>query len=114
MKSYSCSLQQLFADQKKAHEKEPYPSIKLRKDRIDRLINILLKDKHKICKAVESDFGRRSHRNTLLVDVLPPLNSLKHARKNVDDWVKRENRKSNFPHGLLGASTIFAPYRWGS
>lgn len=97
------SLRQIFDIQKRAYLDDTYPSLKVRLDRIDRLISMLQKEQYVICEAIESDFGKRSHENSRMFDIVPPLNSLRYARKNLPNWMSPEKRKCNFPYGLIGA-----------
>lgn len=97
------SAAELFERQRRAYLAEPYPPLPVRIDRIDRLIALLLREQATICNAIEQDFGRRSHENSRMFDILPPLNALKYAKKHLPDWIRPERRKSNFPYGLLGA-----------
>lgn len=99
------AIQTLFSSQQSAYLLDPYPTLKLRVDRIDRLIDLLLNQQLRICTAIESDFGRRSVENSRMFDILPPLNALKYAKKNLPDWLRAEKRSSNFPYGLLGAKS---------
>ena len=98
-------LHTLFEAQRLACLADPYPAAKLRIDRIDRLIELLRGQQYKICAAIEADFGRRSIENSRMFDILPPLNALKYAKKYLPDWMRAEKRSSNFPYGLLGATS---------
>lgn len=98
-------LQRVFSLQRTAYNADPFPDYALRKDRIDRMIDILLQSRTEICAAVEQDFGKRSADNTLAFDILPPLNSLKYARKHLRSWMKPERRRSNFPYNFLGGKS---------
>lgn len=99
------AMNRLFALQRAASRDEPMPDYAVRRDRIDRLIALLLDSKIEICEAVAQDFGKRSADNTLAFDVMPPLNSLKYARKHLRQWMKSERRHSNFPYNLLGGKS---------
>ena len=86
----SDDMTRLFSVQRAASRHDPFPDYALRKSRIDRLIALLLENRAAICDAVAQDFGKRSADNTLAFDVLPPLNSLKYARKNLRQWMRPE------------------------
>lgn len=101
----SDDMTRLFSAQRAASRRDPFPDYALRKSRIDRLIALLLENRAPICDAVAQDFGKRSADNTLAFDVLPPLNSLKYARKNLRQWMRPERRRSNFPYNLLGGKS---------
>jgi len=96
-------MRRLFSLQHAASREDPFPSESLRRDRIERLINLLLSHQEVLCEAVEHDFGRRSATNTRLFDILPPLNALKYARDHLSSWMRPRRRHSNFPYNLIGA-----------
>ncbi len=90
--------------QKKAHIADGPASAALRKDRINRAIDLLLKYQKDIIEAVSSDFGHRSPDATLLTDVAGSIGPLKHSRDKLDKWMKPEKRPLQFPLGLVGGS----------
>jgi len=98
-------LQAILSAQKAAHINDPYPSLDLRKDRINRLIDMILKHEQGIVDAVMSDFENRSAFMTRSSDILPTLDNLKHVRKHLKGWMKPEKRSSKFPLGLLGGKS---------
>lgn len=99
----SASIRNILDRQKAAHIKDGPPSAEKRIDWIDRAIALLVDNQKEIAEALASDFGHRSHEQTLLTDVMGSLGPLKHAKKHLRDWMKPEKRKVQFPLGLLGA-----------
>lgn len=98
-------LERVFALQRAASRREPYPTETLRRDRISRLIELLCMHQREFCDATASDFGRRSAENTKLFDILPPINALKYARSHLSAWMRPIRRRSNFPYNLVGAKS---------
>lgn len=98
-------LQAAFDLQKKAFLKDPYPSLKTRLDRMDRVIDMLVRNEQKIAEAVVSDFGRRPFELTRIHEVVSPLTNFKYARKNLPRWMKQEKRKSAFPYNIVGGKS---------
>ena len=78
-------------------------SLAVRTDRIDRAIALLVDHAEDFASAVSADFGHRSREQTLMTDILPSVNALKHAKKHMAAWSRGEKRKPTFPLGLLGA-----------
>jgi coniferyl-aldehyde dehydrogenase len=99
------SMRRIFFLQHAASRQEPYPSESVRRDRIARLIDLVLAHQNELCEAIEQDFGKRSATNTRLFDILPPLNALKYARENLRRWMQPKRRRSNFPYNLIGAKS---------
>ena len=111
VESIEVELRSKFARLKDAANKEPYPALAVRRDRLRRAINVLAKNEKRIVDAVNADFGGQPEALSLLVDVMAPTRSLKHALKNVERWMRPDMRKPDFPLGLLGvrAGVFYQP-----
>ena len=99
------NLQRLLDSQRAAQLKDPYPTFELRKDRINRMIDMVVRHEHRLLEAVKEDFENRSHLMTRVSDIVSTLENLKHVRKHLKRWMRPEKRKSRFPLGLLGAKS---------
>lgn len=82
--------------------KEGAVSVTTRIDRLDRGIDALLRYADQLVDAINSDFSCRPREITLLTDVAPSLNAMKHAKKHLRKWMKAEKRPTIFPMNLLG------------
>src|SRR5271155_3870745 len=98
-------LARVFALQRAASRKHPYPTEAVRRERLSRLIDLLCTHQNDFCEAVAHDFGRRSAANTKLFDILPPIDALKYARANLSAWMREKKRHSNFPYNLIGGKS---------
>lgn len=74
----------------------------LRKDRIRRLIALLVDHGQALAEAMNADFGNRSITQSLLTDVMPGVSFARYCLKNLDRWARPERRRTMFPLGLLG------------
>ncbi|MEM1141915.1 MAG: coniferyl aldehyde dehydrogenase [Pseudomonadota bacterium] len=81
-------------------------SAEVRKDRLRRGIDIVLKSQDQIVDALNSDFSCRPREVTLLTDVAPTVQAMKHAMKSLDKWMRREKRSTMFPLNLLGGRSF--------
>jgi coniferyl-aldehyde dehydrogenase len=81
----------------------PVP-IEVRRDRLTRAIAMMIDHSDEWAAAVSADFGHRPKALTLISDVLDSSGALKHARKNLSQWMRADKRKALFPLGFLGAS----------
>lgn len=95
-------LPALLAAQRKAHLDSPEPSAKERQDRIDRIIGLMTSEAHNLVQAVRADYGSRSEVQSYISEILGPLPSIKHTRKNLHKWM-RPRRVGAGPLGYLGA-----------
>ena len=94
--------------QKNLNIKEGAPDIKLRTDRLDRVISMVTKNEKAIIAALQEDFGNRDPVMTAATEVASVVGPMQHAKKNLKKWMKTEKRKAAIaPLGsalsLLGA-----------
>jgi coniferyl-aldehyde dehydrogenase len=90
--------------QKLAQLADGPPSAALRIDRLDRAIGLLVDHADAIAEALRDDFGNRSIHGSLVTDVAASIEPLKHARRHVRRWMRRERRGvSPAALALLGA-----------
>ena len=78
-------------------------SVQTRIERLQRVIDAIMKYKDRLYKTMSSDFGHRSINQSSMTDISASLRSLKDAQKNLGKWMKQEKRKPMFPLGFLGA-----------
>ena len=99
------SMEEVLKLQREHYLKEGPPSYELRIDRLNRVQDMVIKNKDRIIEAVNADFGSRSPNQSLISDVYAVLPAFTHAKKHLKSWMKDEKRKSNFPFGLMGAKS---------
>ncbi|WP_448581647.1 coniferyl aldehyde dehydrogenase [Thermaurantiacus sp.] len=97
------AMEELLRRQKAAFLAELPVSAQVRKDRLRRAIDLVLRHKEGFVKALSDDFGHRSAQQSLMTDIMASLKPLKHALAHVERWMKPERRRLDFPLGLLGA-----------
>ena len=88
--------------QRNSYLAEGEVSAATRIDRLQRTIEVLVKNAERISEAMNADFGCRPRQVNLMTDVTGSLENLKHAKKHLTKWMKAEKRPSMFPLGLLG------------
>lgn len=79
-----------------------FPDAAVRKDRLQRCIDLLVDNQDALVEALDADYGGRSPYLSKMSEVMQPIGHLKHAIKHVDKWMKPEKRRAMFPMGLLG------------
>ena len=90
--------------QKLAQLTDGSPSAVVRIDRLDRAIGLLVDHAAEIAEALRDDFGHRSVQGSLITDVAASIDPLKHAKKHVHRWMRRDRRRvSPAALALLGA-----------
>lgn len=89
--------------QRQRQVEEGPPSLEVRRDRLQRCIDLLVENSDAFCDALAQDFGWRSKDASRLTDIAGAIGPLKHARDNLARWMRPERRRPEFPLGLLGA-----------
>jgi coniferyl-aldehyde dehydrogenase len=99
----------------------PGPGRHERADCLDRLERLLIENENGLADAISSDFGTRSRHETLLLEIFPSLESIRHARRNVGRWMRPERRRTNLwflpgrsriVHQPLGVVGIIVPWNY--
>jgi len=98
------SMQSALERQKAAQLRDGAPSVETRVDRLDRCVRLLIDYRGRIEEALNADFGARSREATAFTDVAASIGPLKHARANLQRWMRPERRPTSPPLlGLFGA-----------
>jgi len=96
-------LSSLLAAQKKAFIAAGPVSAEQRRERIQRVIELLVRFQQPLVEAMDADFGGRPQGFSLMNDVLGSLASLKYARDHLGHWLEDEPRQVFAPYDQLGA-----------
>ena len=96
-------LSQVLTAQKKAFVAHGHVSAEQRCERLQRVIELLVRYQQPLIEAMDADFGGRPQGFSLMNDVLGSLASLKYARDHVAHWVQDEPREVFAPYDQLGA-----------
>ncbi len=94
-------MQGMLDEQRAACLTEGTVSAATRIDRLARAIDLLQRNGHRLCQAMDEDFGNRSLQQSKITDIGAAITPLKHARRNVRRWMRPE-RRSTFPFSMLG------------
>lgn len=97
------ALGALLSRQKSAFVAEGAVSAERRRQRLQQVIDLLVRHHGSLTQAIDEDFGGRPAGFTLMNDVLGALASLKHARDHLQQWMADEPRPPFAPYDQLGA-----------
>ncbi len=98
-------LDEIFAAQKAAALREPFPDRRVRDRRLAALGALLRDHIAELEEAVSSDFGHRSRHETRLVEIYPSLDAIRSARRHLKGWMRPQWRWPN-PWFLPGRAVI--------
>ena len=91
MESLNLALQR----QRRAFQVDPFPSLSVRCDRLDRLRRLVKEKGDAFCASVAADFGTRSHSETTLLEIAPLLAEIRHSRTHLRRWMRPQRRGSS-------------------
>jgi coniferyl-aldehyde dehydrogenase len=115
------ALRRVFDLQHAASRREAKPTLDQRLDALARLRRLVLDNRGAIAEAISADFGTRSHDETELLEVVPTLNALRHARGHLQAWMKPRRKnvdiafqpaKAWVRYEPLGVIGIIAPWNY--
>lgn len=89
-------LERIFAIQKQAFLKDPYPSVAVRRERINRISTMLMNYRQEILKALDEDFGGHSSRSGDLLEIVGMLERIKYNSGQIKKWMKPLPKAGNF------------------
>ena len=101
----TAAMQTLLGRQKAACLRDGAPSAEVRRNRLDRCIQLLIRFEAQICTALQEDFGVRPREVSGVTDIAGSIGPLKTARDRLETWMRPEKRPTT-PRLLswLGAS----------
>ena len=96
-------LEAMLAKQREAQLRDGPPNAALRRDRIDRMIDMLLSRSDAFVEAMRADFGHRSPIQSTFTDVMGVMQSAKGDRANLEKWMKPK-RAGSWLGSLIGGA----------
>ncbi len=91
------ALEVRFEAQRRAFEKEPFPALETRKDRLRRLLALTEEHQDEICAAIDSDFSARSAHETRLAELFVVRAGIRHALAHVGGWMRERRIPTSMP-----------------
>ncbi len=102
-------MQQVFNRQRAAFQRNPNPSVKQRKGHLRRLASALKAFRHRLAEAIDLDFNGRSRDETLLAEIYPSLEGIRHAASHVSRWMRPDRRQVGLIFQPARARVLFQP-----
>ena len=114
-------VQSVFDAQHSASRRELAPTLDARRDALDALKKLVSQNDATIADAISRDFGNRSRHESQLLEIVPTLGAIAHAKKHVARWMKPERRKTDITfqpakswirYEPLGVVGIISPWNY--
>lgn len=100
-------LGERFQLQRAAFEKQPFPDLDVRKDRLQRLLALTERHEADICAAIDIDFGGRSTHETRLAELFVVRAGIRHALSHLKGWMRERRVATTLPF-LPGKNRLVA------
>jgi coniferyl-aldehyde dehydrogenase len=84
--------QRVFALQREAYLRHPYPSLAERRENLKKLERILVDNADAIADAINRDFGHRSAEESKLLELFGCVDGARHTRRKLRKWMKPQRR----------------------
>jgi coniferyl-aldehyde dehydrogenase len=84
--------QRIFALQREAYLRHPYPTLAERQENLAKLERILVDNSEAIADAINRDFGHRAAEETKLLELFGCIDGIRHTRHKLRKWMKPQRR----------------------
>ena len=102
-------LGEVFDRQRAAFRAAPMPDLAQRTRQLKALKTALLAHQDPLIAAIDADFGRRSADETRLAEILPAIEGINYALKNLRRWMKPSRRRVGMAFQPGKAQVIYQP-----
>jgi coniferyl-aldehyde dehydrogenase len=102
-------LQRQLENQRRAFRAQPMPPASRREIHLKRLAAALKSYRHELAAAVDADFNGRSRDETILGELFPSLEGVRHAIHHVHRWMRAESRRVGLIFQPARARVIYQP-----
>jgi coniferyl-aldehyde dehydrogenase len=113
--------QRVFALQREAYGRHPFPSYAERVNNLRRLERVLVDNKNAIAEAIMADFGHRAFEESMMAELFTSIDGLRDAAKRLEEWMAPQKRHTSVlfatgsnrlipqPKGVVG---IISPWNY--
>ncbi|MCC6250134.1 MAG: coniferyl aldehyde dehydrogenase [Rubrivivax sp.] len=104
------ALAECLERQRTAWLADPMPTLAERRDRLARLARFVQENRDAICEAISADYGYRSRHETVLAEIVPVVDGIRHAQRHLRRWMRPQRRPvDRMTFGLAGNRVIPQP-----
>lgn len=102
-------LETMFAAQRQAFVDNPMPPAAQRRQWLKSLREALVKEQQALIAAIDSDFSGRSRDETLIAELLPSVQGLRHAERHLQRWMRPSRRRAGLAFQPASAKVLYQP-----
>ncbi|BDM20501.1 MULTISPECIES: coniferyl aldehyde dehydrogenase [Pseudomonas] len=102
-------LEATFAAQRQAFAGNPMPPAAQRRQWLKSLREALLADQQALIEAIDADFSGRSADETLLAELLPSVQGIRHAERHLQRWMRPARRAVGLAFQPASARVLYQP-----
>src|SRR3989442_11143743 len=84
--------QRVFALQRAAYLRHPYPTYEERRANLDKLERLLVDNSTAIAEAISADFGHRAFEESMIAELFTSVDGLRDTRKRLRKWMRPQRR----------------------
>ncbi|QXI38244.1 coniferyl aldehyde dehydrogenase [Pseudomonas xantholysinigenes] len=102
-------LEAMFAAQRQAFVGNPMPPAAQRRQWLKSLREALVNEQEALIAAIDSDFSGRSRDETLIAELLPSVQGLRHAERHLQRWMRPSRRRVGLAFQPASAKVLYQP-----
>ena len=115
------ALLQRFHRQREAFAADRYPDVAARRDRLERVADIVKRHERALVAAIDRDFGHRSPHETRIAELYIVAAEARHAIRDLPRWMKPARiatpwhllpAKARIVHQPLGVAGVISPWNY--
>lgn len=103
------NLETLFFALKERTRTHPFPNLKQRLSLLNQLRKGLLKYEDALLAALTMDYGQRSPQESRIMELVPTLSEIKHAKRHLARWMQSDSRRTHISMFPAKAKVMFQP-----
>lgn len=96
------AMQHALESMRDSIHREGAPDLAVRRDRLQRLSQMLSDNRRQICKALNGDYGFRSSNQSDFAEIVTSLRAIRAARRGVRRWMRTEKRRVGLLFSMVG------------
>jgi coniferyl-aldehyde dehydrogenase len=99
-------LRSHLALQRQAHQSHPVPTLAERREHLRALEAFVREQQHAMCGAISADYGHRSTHESVLCEIAPVLDGLRHTHRHLRRWMSPQRRPVDWLSFPLGRNQV--------